>query len=327
MIRNCNVSVSTPKLAARYSSIILAIVLPLLALHFYAPTRRGLWVETAFEFMHVPVFGIVAISLFALLGTRLPLRTKVAIVAGILVVLGLFSEAAQIPTARDASLGDVFRDMAGGIAGLLGCVAFSRELHRGQTFRISLLAATLLVLLPVIVPLASVSLAYMERNRQLPVLFSSNQRHAVKFVRRNDAETTNIVDGVLGRSCLLANARTDRGPGLAFQDLSPNWGAHSLLTISLENTNSAALEIIVRVHDTNHRNGSQPHDDRYNGTFSLTEGPNTLTIALADIASAPSGRALNLRSIDGIGIFSNDKRRDAGFCVYEIRLHGSMHVS
>ena len=143
------------------------------------------------------------------------------------------------------------------------------------------------------------------------------------FVRDHDAETASIFTSALGDQCILTGARKDRGPGLAFQSLWPNWSAHSYISISLDNMSGAALEIVVRVHDTEHRAGSQPHSDRYNRIFVLNEGPNTLAIALEDIVSAPSERTLDIRSIDGMGIFSNDKRRDAGFCVYEIRLNDS----
>jgi len=310
----------TPKLAARNSSIIVAIVLPLLALHFYAPTQRGLWIETALEFMHVPVFGIVAVGLFALLGRRFQLGTRAAIVAGAIFLLGVASEVAQIPTARDASLEDLFRDVAGGVAGLIGCIAFSRELHSGKTFRLMLLVVAILVLSPAAAPLVSVTLAYMERNQQLPVLISGNQKNAIQFVRRHDTETANIVVGALGGLCILTNAGNGRGPGLAFQDLWPNWSAYSLISILLDNTSDSALEIIVRIHDVEHRSGSQPHDDRYNRQFVLHAGPNTIAIPLSDVASAPSYRTLDVRSIDGMGIFSNDSREDAGLCVYQITL-------
>jgi len=247
----------------------------------------------------------------------------VAIVAGATLLLGVMSEAAQIPIARDASLEDLVRNMAGGIAGLMCCIAFSSEQHYCLGSRVSLLLLAILVILTAAAPFANVTLAYVERYQQLLVLIRSNQNNAMKFVRGPDAETASIVAGASGDQCILVNARKDRGPGLAFRSLWPDWSAHSFITISLENMSSTALEIVVRVHDTKHRAGNQPHGDRYNRIFMLDEGLNTLKIALEDIVSAPSNRTLDIRSIDGMGIFSNDKRRDASFCIYEIRLNES----
>jgi hypothetical protein len=301
---------------------IVAIVAPLLALLLYTPSAHGLWIDTAYNFMHVPVFCAVAIGTFMLVGSRFRVPARVALTSAVVFILGVISEAAQFPTARDASFGDLGRDMVGGAVGIILCLVFSGDSDQGRSTKMILLLVAGLLLTPTLTPLSGVTLAYVERKQQLPILISGDQNHVLKFIRRQDATNVDIVPGASGHSCVLSIARNGRGPGLAFENLWTDWSAYEGIGIELDNPGSEPLDIVVRSHDLMHLEGIQPHSDRYNAPFTLDAGSNTLKIPMRDIRNAPAGRMMNIQRMNGLGIFSNTADSDAKFCVYRIELDG-----
>ena len=309
-----------PRPTAQQIFFSATIVLPLLTLISYTPSGHGLWIDTAYNFTHVPIFCAVAIGIFMLTRYRFQLSARITLTCIAVFTLSVLSEAAQYPTSRNASFGDLGRDIVGGMVGLIICLVFSRDSILGRSTEVFLLLAAGLLLAPTLVPLSNVSLAYLERKQQLPLLIDGSQHHVLRFIRGQDARTAGVVSGSTGRNCIHTRAEGGSGPGLAFENLWPDWSAYEGINIDLDNPGGAPLEIVVRVHDLQHLEGVQPHSDRYNSTFILDAGPNVLEISMIDIKTAPIGRIMNVGRINGLGIFSNSVREDAGFCVYQIEL-------
>ena len=109
-------------------------------------------------------------------------------------------------------------------------------------------------------------------------------------------------------------------PGLIIHDIRPDWRDFSTLVIELGLEELRPLDINIRVHDQQHRNGEQPYRDRFNRTFELTKGADTIRIPLAEIRDAPQGRPMDLGQIDGIVIFCHARDSGREFRIGEIRL-------
>ena len=294
----------------------------LLLLHLYQPANTGLWAQTFFNSMHVPVFGIVAISLYVATATkaRWSFLKRAAIVLAMVFVLSLLSEAAQIPGPRDASVKDLISDWLGAIAALFFVHAFAADktLSRGRRIASALIGTA--VLLVALSSLIGVSAAYLERGYQRPVLVSFDAHFGRYFRRTQNASLQLIRDTADARQIGQITLHDGAWPGIIFHDIWPDWRSYSTLIIEFGLAGDAPLDVHVRVHDREHKLGDQSYDDRFNQTITLQPGRHTLRIPLKDIRNAPGNRSMDMSHINGIVIFCSAKNAGRAFQLLEIRL-------
>ena len=146
-------------------------------------------------------------------------------------------------------------------------------------------------------------------------------RYTDTFMRTQNVTLTEMQADDTGRTS--AHIRLDDGPwpGVLFHDLYPSWDDYGALVIELENPESTALDLNLRVDDEAHRfGGNQRYSDRFNLQFELPPGKKTLRIPLADIAEGPADRKMDLSSIDGMVIFAIRKNAGRTFVIHGIRL-------
>ena len=299
---------------------LLAVVAGLLlTLHLSSPPQRGLWAQVFFNSLHVPVFGLIAVSLYAAIPDRRGYqRIILAFVAT--AVLSVLSEAAQINSARDASFNDLIADWFGAAGFLFVVAAVSGRYSdtRGKRILTSFLAITLLGWS--LFPLAKVSAAYIDRNSHVPLLVNFNSAGGDLFIRKQNIDFQII--GLPDDHRKIARIKFGAGPwpGVAFHDVWPDWRDFSNLIIELSIEGSEALEFNVRVHDQAHRQYNQAHTDRFNGNFTLEPGKHTLQILLEDIRQAPRDRQMDMSRIEEIIVFCRASSIDRTIHLYEIRL-------
>lgn len=294
----------------------------LLLLHLYEPSTSGLWTQTFFNSMHVPVFGIVALSLYVATAIKanwgFPQRVGTVLV--IVFVLSILSEAAQIPGPRDASVRDLVSDWLGAIAVLLLAHAFCADKAVGRSRRITSALIGASVLLVALSSLIGVSAAYIERGYQRPVLVSFDA-HFGQYFRRTQHASLQLIDDPANAK-IIGKITLDDGawPGIIFHDVWPDWRSYSTLIVMFRLDGNEPLEVNIRVHDRDHRLGDQPYDDRFNRAVVLRPGDHTVHIPLEDIRDAPRQRQMDLSQIDGIVIFCSAKDEGRTFELLEIRL-------
>lgn len=292
----------------------------LLVLHLYHPPQRGLWAQTFFDSLHVPVFGLIALSLYAAIPNR-PHNRRIILAFMATAVLGILSEAVQIFSARDASLDDLIADLFGAAGFLSVAAAVSGRYSgaRGKRILASLLAIALLGWS--MFPLAKVSAAYVERNSRVPLLVNFDSASGDLFIYKQniDFQVVQLPED----DHKVANITFGPGPwpGVTFHDLWPDWRDYSMLIVELSNAGSEPLEINLRVHDQAHLQHDQMHIDRFNTSFTLNPGKHVLQIPLEKIQQSPRDRLMDLSKIEGIIIFGRSSIEKKSFYVHEISLH------
>ncbi len=264
----------------RYLSLTAAIAL-LVILHLFRPGTSSFWLETFFDWLHVPVFALVTIGIFHALGGWRSNVNKAILAFLAALVLAVVSEAAQIPTSRDASWHDIFSNVLGAAIGLLAIPTVTRRVT------LKVVSRTLAILLLLISwwPLLGVTTAYVERNRVFPVIFDGVWPSREEFM-------------------------SQRGMVIDFRNVYPDWRDFRSLAVDIEVQSADTFPLTIRVHDKQHLLGSQPHADRFNRRFVLESGRTVIRIPLADIEAAPAGRFLDLASIDGLVLFSTENTED-----------------
>jgi VanZ family protein len=91
----------------------VAIVILLSTVFAPRPGNPGVWLRELFEWLHVPVFGLVSLAILSMTPTswRRSQRFGLALLGSI--ILGVLTEVVQIPMQRDASWEDLISDTAG----------------------------------------------------------------------------------------------------------------------------------------------------------------------------------------------------------------------
>lgn len=301
---------------------LLVLTLPALALVASLP-RQPLILGVLNDTAHGPVFAALAIVLWRLLQPyshqrwlRLGAAFLLAVAAGAIV------ELIQPAVGRGASWTDLRTDALGAIAAL----ALVARWHTPgvQHWRRALLALAFLVATAwVLAPLATITLAYLERAKQFPVLLDAS-RTGNRLLRAQGAQMSRVPlpsdyrrpgDGLSLQ--LRLQSEHHRWPGLTHLEPAADWSGYDALLLDLTNPGEQPLPITVRVHDRLH---DQKLTDRYNGTFLLPPVTRTvLRVPLAVIARAPTSRTLDLGAIAGLIIFSDGTVSRQGQILYVTR--------
>ena len=309
---------TSPKEIGNIRLLLLVVIAGLLlALHFYHPPQRGLWTQIFFNSLHVPVFGLIAVCLYAGTPKRYSSLTRAIIAMALTGFLGALSEVAQVFTSRDASLHDLVAD-ASGAAGFLFVILAVSHSGPGSSKRRGLyFLSGVLILGWSLFPLGKVTAGYLKRNNIVPVLVQFDSPLLHQFVRRQNLELE-ILHMPPGQGRMAAvTFGSGRWPGVAFHDLWPDWRGYSTLIIKISFDEATPLELNIRVHDRDHNN---EHTDRYNNTFTLQPGVQELGISLNTIEKAPRDRLMDMSQIAEIILFGRASDAGRTFRIQEIRL-------
>lgn len=292
----------------------------LLLIQFGRPPPSGLWMSTLYESMHVPLFGVIALCVILITPSHWPRRIRLFTLAGVVLGLSLLSEAAQIPTNRDASMEDLVADWLGAAAFSMFAVAFAPSFRLDRRWRLLLVPLGLLLLVWSLLPLVKVSAAYIERSQNLPELVDFDATFSRTFMRIQNATLLKQHDDASGHTSALITLNDGPWPGVLLHDLHPHWSSYDELVLDLENAESTPLNLSLRVDDDQHRFGEQRYSDRYNLRFELRPGTTTLRIPLTDIENGPADRKMDLDAIDGLVLFAARSEAGRSFVIHSIRL-------
>ena len=292
------------------------IVVALITVFVPRPSNAGLWLETLFEWLHVPVFGVIALACLMLLPKSWPGWQRFGLAFSVTLALGVLTEALQIPMQRDASWEDIVADGTGAAGFLLA--AFSLGQKRPLAVLSSVVALGLLTASAW--PVIEVTRAIIHRNSQFPILFGGDIASETAFVSARNVRMETRWDAALGQMYTRLELASGHGSRVEIRNLVADWSRYSVLELELALEGKYDLPITVRVHDKLHRRGDQPHNDRFNRRLRLPPGHNVLRIALDDIRTAPSGRIMDMTDIDALVIFSGKQEKSRILRLYEIRL-------
>lgn len=295
-------------------AVILALLAPLLV---YRPGYPGLWLNTLFDWSHVPVFGLVSLCLLALMPKSLPVGRRFAFATLGSLILAVLSEAAQIPTNRDASWEDLLADAGGAASFLMAAFAVGKRPPAASIWVV--LAGAILVWSAM--PLIAAAQAIVIRNFQFPVIFDGDIDSNSTLVRLQNVEAETQWSKSHARMYTRVELSGAFWSLLAFHDVYPNWNEHTNLLLDLGIEGDTAMVVNIRIHDRSHRSGDQESDDRFDRKFTLLPGRNKLNIPIRDIASAPHLRRMDMTEIDGLIVYSAFRNAFRVLRVYEIRLN------
>lgn len=186
-------------------------------------------------------------------------------------------------------------------------------ISRYTVSRLTLEAIALLSGALIVIPTAWTTAAYVRRAALLPQLVQLDSALGRHFLMASEARVVPVGDGSI-------RVQPDAGhwPGVALQDVWPDWRLYSTLIIDLSNTGTQELRMFVRIDDRR----SDPHyQDRYNQEFDLAPlSRRVIRIPLAEIESAPRGSKIDLAHMEKIMLFEDGGQPTYPFYVNSLRL-------
>jgi VanZ family protein len=305
---------------ARRALLGLGALVLLLAFHLVTPPRGGLLLRTFYDATHVPLFAVLAVGILFATPREWTARKRNSVALGSVALIAVVSELLQIPTARDASVRDLVADLMGSTGALCLAAGLSGRFPYGRRRRLATIAIGIAALALPLLPLATVSAAYLHRAVVLPDLVRFDSRFSAFFCEVQNGLLTRQRDDLTGDVAATILLGEAQWPGIAFNDPWPHWEAYEAFVVEIENTGSQVLPVTVRVHDRAH---NQDYSDCFNGRYELAPGRHRLSIDLDEIRAAPANRDMDLSAIDGVVIFATAREAGREFLLHAIRLEAS----
>jgi hypothetical protein len=110
-----------------------------------------------------------------------------------------------------------------------------------------------------------------------------------------------------GSFSLRITLSTQRYSGIGLKDFPRDWSGYRSVSLRVFNPDQNPLLLHFRIHDQYHSSHENIHNngysDRFNHSFKLVPGWNTLQVSLAKVVHAPKDRLLDLTRIAGMGVF------------------------
>lgn len=318
-------------LAAGLAASILGL---LLFLELFEPWSSTLLWREIFNFGHLPLFGMIGILLLRLtgltVGGRLSVLSRYGAALAITILLAALSEVVQIGGPRDADFYDFLRDVVGALSFLLAHLSYDLNARKAfpaiaASYRRTILplAATVLVVISAL-PLVRLSVAWVNRDRMFPTLFSFEHWWEQPFVNADSATAIVVLQegeeqSAAANHVLRVDFRAAPYTGLILQDFVPDWRNYTYLSFSVCSRSPQVETLRLRIDDTQAQNR---RDDRFERIIELQPGKTDIKLPLAEIERGPRDRMLNLDRIKRIVLFSAGRpRREFSLWFDDFLLH------
>jgi hypothetical protein len=264
---------------------------------------------------HTPLFGIVAISILGILTALRGENTRNRLLHYLVAfigasILGMAVEIAQIWTPGDADIWDFLRDVAGELSFLGFYMLIDSKMvpllfgHRWR--KLTILAVATLILTTAIYPVASLALAYYERNHDFPQLVDFEHRWEKSFLKIRNVTWEKVDNSINwadshGSKIAYATFYQVTYPTLFIEEPYPNWVGFDTLSFGVYSKQDTTIKLTISIEDARH---NTKFEDRFNLNFKVMPGPNQINIPLTDIKNAPAKRKMDMSAIRAIHIFA-----------------------
>lgn len=291
------------------------------------------WAADLSNAAHGPAFALVTLILIIVLRRRAQARAGHVLSAYALAVAGALAlggaiEVLQLLTGRDASFGDLWRDVLGALAAAGFCMALDpriRVLHRSLAARTCGFVVGIASSLLLVAPLVTTAAAYLQRSQLFPVLADFSTPFSTHFVGAYSSV-------IVARGALPEEMRRDDGAdvglharvtgsgGWAVAVWEPvrDWRRYDRVCVELANPTPEKLAIRVRVRDR--RSGS----DRRRGVLGTIEIPpqtrGTASLRLNDPDRVHEDLPVDLADVRGLVLVRGPGSRAREFYVLRIWL-------
>lgn len=272
------------------------------------PEDTFFW-DNVFDLGHIVLFASVTALIFSALGIVLPgirLGPRLLLTAASAVSLAVGSEVIQLfQYDRDASIGDVGRDVAGSLAYLLLTVATSRAWRIAPVVRAGLAVAAVVVLSAAVFPFLRTMSYYQARDEAFPVLLrfdgSDWEKRLLTVRDASFSQNEPGADQLLSTRTIRLDLSPAVYPGWSYAEVHADWTGFKRLGFTIVSDSDEPLKLRLRIID---RKYNRRFEDRYNMTIDVTRGVYPISVPIEDIRTSPQGREFELTEVRGIALYA-----------------------
>jgi len=315
--------------------ILVAVILAGLAILDYLqmPSNTFFW-RSAFDFGHIPLFGVISISFLGLskglFRSKFKSRYIHYLIAFFLTsFLGVLTEALQYYSPRDADFMDVVRDTVGAICFLGFYLTFDGEKDKNKDvlspkIKNSIRVVVVLILIAALIPTGIWAYAFICRANSLPVICDFESKWENKFLYSDFAslEIVKFPMGIGGNKANHAekirfNAKPGVGSAFYIEEPYPDWTSYKYFLFDIYSEYADPFNLMIRINDRTH---NQDSSDRFNRKLIIEPGLNNISIPLDAVRNAPETRQMDMHDIDLIIIFPKSPAENLVLYLDNIRL-------
>ena len=299
----------------------LALVVAGLTILLFVGGPGGHWPRSLrhlWDLGHIGLFGAAALLALRTGLERRPLPSQAGFVLGGALVLGAVTEWLQRGSDRNASLGDLQRDVIGAALVLAFASPAVGRLPRLQ--RGALRAAVLLALGWQVAPALLATVDELTARHDFPVLAGFERPFEVD--RWEGEAEFRVVDTPVrgGHRSLRVDLGTSTYSGVSLAEFPGDWTGHRVLEFSVFNPDADALELVCKVNDREHQRRGYAYQDRFNRSLTVGPGWNDFSIPLEEIRTAPVEREMDLARIATFQLFAVRLPRPRSFYLDQVQL-------
>jgi hypothetical protein len=293
-----------------YSSIrtivvVLAITVAVSFLLFFDFGRTGSRIiDEILSFGHLFLFGTVGLVTFWTLnkGTWSCRQNNLYFRAwAIASFSGALTECIQalIPY-RHFRLGDILTDALG--AAVFLAILYSIQKGSIRKSIVLLCSGLLLLMVARAYPIFAVTVDSWNMEKEFPVLSSFESPFEIsRWVCKEGSMKRTSLHATDGTSSLRVNLPPGLYPGITLDYMTNDWRGYKRLTFDAFIEGSAPFELSIRINDRRH---NEEYTDRFNKSFLLGPGPNSISVGLDEVRTAPRSRKMDMADITVLCIFS-----------------------
>ena len=229
-------------------------------------------------------------------------------------ICGILIEIIQATIDRDADIYDVLRNLLGIISFLGFYYLFNKiRLKVFTLWDILISIMSVALFLSSLVPIGSLSMAYLNRDNSVPVILDFNSNWAKYFIYSTNARIEHIAPGQHKEFQIYHAQILFKKNGhskIEIHETSPDWSDYASLCFSIYSDSGKEYSLNIRIHDTKH---NYEHTDRFNKLLLIRPRHNHICISLEEVVNAPMGRLLDISDIVSVIIFSDKNDVDRTF--------------
>ncbi len=304
-----------------YRNILLYFLIILFVLFFFGGPDyySARYFKAFWNLGHIVFFSLLPYFIFSRLRRwQSNFLIQAMLTFGMCIVFGAIIEFLQYDSLRTPDMGDVFRDVIGGMVGIFFLLPSRKTIQRKLlgVFQVITVCLVGLQVYPFITALCD---EYFARE-QFPILSSFETPWEVE--RWSGSADYAIDDCVYldGEYSMRVLLNTNMYSGVSLKYFPENWEGARSFRFSVYNPSEEILFITCRINDQRHNEGQQLYEDRFNRRYSLPIGWSTIEIDIEDLKTAPKTRRMDLRHIKGVGLFATQLPHPLVIYIDDVRL-------
>lgn len=284
-----------------------------LLLYPFPVERADRLAKAGWNFMHAPVFALMAWSALYLLPIGRTRGRRLFHAALLILLLAPLAEGLQALTGREPDSGDMYMGWAGGLAAILYGAARGRQ---GVAWYVAVLIATLLAA-GTLIPVSGVVVDRAAAARTFPVLSAFDSPLEMGRWRVNHGRVKRVSKhAAQGSHSMHVILKADVQYARVFMiDFPRDWSGSRVLALDVYSPMDHPRGFWFRVDDRQ----DPVYAERFQQMLAIEPGLNTLTLDLAEWIS-PSGRPLDISNIVRWGLFLMEPDEEVEIYVDHVRL-------